>query len=97
MRKPPKLSPRIRPLSVALKKGYFTMSVPDLTVSHARELVTQITQGDDGAHAEQLLELIHGIADPDSIVAMEVEKQLYSLTPDFQSHFAAYLNDLKVA
>lgn len=70
---------------------------PDLSVAHARELVAEITRADDGAHAVQLLELIHSIADPDNIVAIEVEKQLYSLTPDFQSHFTEYLTKLKVA
>lgn len=73
------------------------MSRPDFSVAHARELVDKITQVDDGAHATQLLELIYAIADPNNLVAVEVEKQLYSLTSDFESHFSAYIETLKVA
>jgi hypothetical protein len=73
------------------------MAEPSLSVTRARELVAEITQGDDGAHAQELLELLVGTADPNNIVAMEVEKQLYSLTSDFQSHFAAYLERLRAA
>src|SRR5687768_11614340 len=100
MPQPPKAFPAPLVLfSQELKfmKGLSVMSKPDLSVAHARELVTEITKGDDGVHAEELLELIIGVADPDNIVAIEIEKQLYSLTPDFQSHFDAYLTKVKVA
>lgn len=73
------------------------MSTPDLTVSRAHELLNRITQDDDGAHVNELLELVWGVADPKSIVAMEVTRHLYSLTPDFQKHMKVYLENLKVA
>lgn len=71
--------------------------VPELTVSHAHALIDRITQDDDAAHASDLLELICGIADPKNVVAIEVEKHLYSLTPDFHSHFKDYLKKLRAA
>jgi hypothetical protein len=73
------------------------MRKPDLSLNHAHELIERITQGDDGAHAAELLELIHAVADPNNVVAIEVQKHLYSLTPDFQSHFLEYMENLKVA
>ena len=73
------------------------MTKPGLSVTRAHELVAEITEENDGAHVDQLLELFHGTSDPNNIVAIEVEKQLYSLTSDFQSHFAAYLERLRAA
>lgn len=73
------------------------MSSVEFTLDHAQALVNRITQDDDGAHANDLLQLIHAIADPNSVIAIEVEKYLYSMTPDFQSHFRAYLARLKAA
>ena len=60
-------------------------------------LVERITQADDGAHVVELLELINGVADPANVVAVEVTKRLYSMTPDFESHFEAYMKKLKAA
>lgn len=65
-----------------------------MEVEHARHLVSQITQNDDGAHAQQLLMLIHGIADPKSEAATEVQKMLYAMTSDFSTHFNAYVGSL---
>lgn len=73
------------------------MSKPDLSVAHYLALVDEVTRSDDGAHAAQILELVHGVADPNNIITIEVEKRLYSLTPDFQSHFNAYLTKLVAA
>lgn len=73
------------------------MSSPELTIIHAHELIALITKDDDGAHASELLELVCGVADPKSVIAIEVEKHLYSLTPDFQDHFKEYLAKLKAA
>jgi len=50
-----------------------------LTPSHARDLVAQITQDDDGAHVDELIELIDGIAEPENEAAVEAKKYLKSL------------------
>ena len=65
-----------------------------MEVSLARQLVSQITQNDDGAHANELLILIHGISDPENEVALEVQRMLYEMTPDFQTHFKEYVDQL---
>jgi hypothetical protein len=65
-----------------------------LTIPRARELVTQITQNDDGAHAPELLFLVCGISDPNNETALEVQRMLYAMTSDFQAHFKAYIDKL---
>lgn len=73
------------------------MSTPDGTVSRIHQLLNGITQDDDGAHVNELLQLVDIVADPKSIMAMEAKRHLYSLTPDFQKHMTTYLENLKVA
>lgn len=70
------------------------MSTSHMNPSHARNLVAQITQDDDGAHAQPLLELINGLADPEDLAGLEVKRMLYTMTEDFEQHFRAYLNRL---
>lgn len=60
-----------------------------LTVVRAREILSTITQADDGAHATEMLELINGVAE-DDIVAEEVMRFLYTRTSDFEDHFQAF-------
>jgi hypothetical protein len=67
------------------------MQTSQMSLSHARNLVAQITHDDDGEHAAELLELIHGIADPESVVGLEVQKDLYRMTPDFDAHFNEFV------
>lgn len=73
------------------------MSKPDLTLDHAHELLDRLTRSDDGAHVNELLELIHGVADPDNLVAVEVQKRLYAMTVDFQNHFNRYMSKIHAA
>jgi hypothetical protein len=73
------------------------MTNPDNTLDHVRKLIERITESDDGAHVPELLQLVHAVADPNNIVAIETEKHLYSMTPEFQSHFKKYMEGLKVA
>lgn len=61
-----------------------------LTVVRAREILSTITQADDGAHASELFELINGIADENNLVAEETLRFLYSKTGDFEDHFQAF-------
>lgn len=61
-----------------------------LTVTRAREILSTITQADDGAHATELFELINGVADEDNIVAEDLMRFLYTKTSDFEEHFQAF-------
>lgn len=61
-----------------------------LTVARAREILSTITQADDGAHATEIFELINGVADENNIVAEEIMKFLYTRTSDFEDHFQAF-------
>lgn len=61
-----------------------------LTTARAREILSIITQVDDGAHATELFELINGMADEDNIVAEEAMRFLYTKTSDFEDHFQAF-------
>lgn len=56
------------------------MSTPDLSLSHARDLVALITQDDDGRHVPELLELLNGICDPHNTVACQIRKDLWVST-----------------
>lgn len=61
-----------------------------LTVVRAREILSTITQADDGAHASELFELINGVADENNQVAEETLRFLYTRTSDFEDHFQAF-------
>lgn len=65
-----------------------------MEITFARELVSRITRDDDGAHAVDLLILINGITEPENVIAGVVKRQLYEMTPDFQSHFREYISQL---
>lgn len=61
-----------------------------LTEIRAREILSTITQADDGAHATELFELINGVADENNLVAEESLRFLYTKTSDFEDHFQAF-------
>lgn len=62
----------------------------------AHDLIDVITLHNDGEHVPHLMELISGIIDG-SIDPTEVRKDLYSRTPDFETHLAAYVEKLRAA
>lgn len=66
------------------------MLMSQLTVTRAREILSTITQADDGAHATEIFELINGVADENNIVAEEIMRFLYTRTSDFEDHFQAF-------
>lgn len=66
------------------------MLMSHLTVARAREILSTITQADDGAHATELFELINGVADENNIVAEEAMRFLYTKTGDFEDRFQAF-------
>lgn len=67
-----------------------------LTIERAMELLDFLVSDNDGKHAPELLELIHGLSSPDNFVALEVKKRLYSMTGDFESSFERYLSGVSV-
>lgn len=71
------------------------MGSHNLTASHAKELVDQIIGDDDGAHALELLELLHGISDPEHTVGLEAKKQAYLSTEHFESSFKSCLESIE--
>lgn len=65
---------------------------PQISMSHARNMLQRVTRDDDGAHAEELVRLLHGLTDSENCVAVQMKKELYMLTADFDAHFQAFLS-----
>lgn len=73
------------------------MASPDFSAARIRELLDQLTLVDDGAHVLPLLELVHGIGDPNSVATIAAENYLYCMTPDFESQKRKYLEKMEAA
>lgn len=66
--------------------------MPILTLDRAHQLLSLLLRENDSHNAPELFELIHGIASPDNLVALELEKRLFSLISDsgFDTAFESY-------
>lgn len=62
----------------------------ELSITRTRDILTSLTQADDGAHLSELIELVDGISDENDVAADEAMKILFTLTPDFQHSYQAW-------
>ena len=68
-----------------------------LTLTRGIQIIEILLDDNDGKHAPEIIELVRGLAPPESFIAHELEKRAYARTREFDSAFEKYLKELDEA